>query len=884
MAPAAHHNVAVTGDLPSGVVTFVFTDIEGSTRLFRRLGDAYPPVLERHNDLLRKAWVEHGGYEVNTEGEGFFVAFSSASDAVTACVRAQRLLAAERWPEGADVRVRMGVHTGLAAPRNGDYVAFAVHQASRVVGAAHGEQIIVSPDARDAAGAVPSVMFSSLGRYRVRDFDAPVELHQVTAPGLRSTFPAVRATPAQGHNLTVPANTFVGREHEIADLVSKLGPGGLVSVVGPAGVGKTRLAYEVGRLGAGSWTDGVWGVDLAAVADSRQVEEAIASAIGVPVRGEDRWEEVTDFLRDRNALIVLDSTEVHVEACASLVPGLLAHAPSVGVLTTGREALRVPGEVVVPLNPLPTPARNDAAEAASSPAVRLFLDRAQAAQPSFHPDPEAMRSVVGICRRLDGLPLAIEIAAARTGVLDPASILAGLEDTQAMLRSHDRSLPARHRTIRSLFDWSHRLLSPDEQAAFRRLSVFGGGFTIEAARVAVADDQLSSDDVPELVWSLTEKSLVAVDLAAGRTRYRFLRVVRQYGRVHLDEAGETTQVAVRLSRWFLERLGPGRPADRAWIGDVGLEADNVRRLIPLAAREDEELAQQLACLVGRFLDAAQTSRTGIDSMVNWAATLVMPTPSRVSLLTTLAQLHLRFGDVEAASRVLREAGELRARVGSPTWDEVGFERQMGELAIRSGDFVRAAELAGSALEGQLSPRGRARMWNLLGLARSALGDLPGAMAACEQERKEFKETGQEVFVAASEGNLAEIALRLGDHVTAAGHQRNCLDLALALGQPVLVAYSLLLASRLAAAGGGWSTAATLAAKGAAMLDETGQILYDDDRRAQDELMGTARERLGLEGFAAALESGRSLDTPSAVSLAGVLLDSVAKNGAGPVPV
>ncbi|MGI8926206.1 MAG: adenylate/guanylate cyclase domain-containing protein [Tepidiformaceae bacterium] len=866
--------------LPSGIVTFVFSDIEGSTRLFKRLGDRYPELLDRHRTLLRSAWKSYGGEEVNTEGDGSFVAFADTTSALQACAQGQRLIRAEPWAEGI-VRVRMGVHSGLAAPHNNDYVALAVHQAARFMKAAHGAQVLVSAEAAALAAPTADLTLTPLGRFRLPDFDEPVRIFQLAAPLLEEQFPAIRALPAEGHNLVRPPNTFVGRDDEVATVLSRLGPGRAVTIVGPGGVGKTRLATEVGVRVADAWPDGVWAVDLAMVEDAALIADGIGDAVGARAfangaPGADRWDEVLDHLRLRRALVLLDNAEVHVERCARLVAELVHACPGVGILTTSREPLRVAGEDIVRLGPLPLPGPlPGSVELGSAPAMRLFVDRARTARPGLDLEGSTLAAIAAICRRLDGLPLAIEIAAARTAVLDPPAILAGLNDMFRMLRSRDRSLPERQRTMQALLDWSYRLLDVDEQAALRRLAVFSGGFSKEAAMAAVGDGRPAAGDVPELVWSLVDRSLLGADLTANDTRYRFLETVRHYARLLLDDASETGPVALRLSAWFLERLGPWRSADRAWIGDLSLELDNLRTVIPLVAPHDPAAAQQLACSVGRYRDAVHAFRLGIDEVSRFVAELQIETPSRVALLTTLADLWLRIGDVDNARVVLGEAEDLRRRVGPAPWDDAGVERTTGEIATRTGDLQRAAAIASEALGRSLSPRGRARMWDLLGLAKSASGDLRGAFDAFGQERAELVASGHEASLAGAEGNLAEIALRLGDTAMAAHHQRACLELALALGQPVLLAYSLIVAARLAAASGDWPTATRLQARAGAMLNETGWRLYDDDLRASEQWLADAREHLGGQGFDAAVRDGTAMDAPAAAASADEVLRAAA---------
>ncbi len=863
--------------LPSGIVTFVFADIEGSTRLIKRLGESYADVLDRHRALLQEAWDGFNGHLVGLEGDGSFVAFQNTEEAVRACAAGQRLIGSEHWPMEPPLKVRMGIHSGLAAPHNGDYVALAVHQAARVINAGYGGQVLISDDAMKSCATTSGLQFLDLGRFRLRDFDEPTRLFQLASDGLEISFPAVRALPAEGHNLVHPSTSFIGRETDVSLLVSKLAAQKAVTLVGPGGVGKTRLAMEVGLRVAPSWADGVWAVDLAVVDDSSLIEDAIGSALGVAPGGASRWKEILDYLAEKHLLIVLDNIEAHVDTCARLVRDVLRYCPNVGLLATGREALRISGEEVFHLLPLPIPPAEggDDPEVQQWASVRLFLDRAHEARPDLPLESAAMGAVVGICRRMEGLPLAIEVAAARTAVLSPAEILAGLDDMFHLLRTNDRTLPKRQRSMQALLDWSHRLLSPAEQAAWRRLSIFGTGFSLEAAAAAVSGADIQADEVAEIVWSLVERSLAGTDLTANATRYRLLETVRQYGHRNLNAADEAGPVATRLAAWYLQRLGPWKAADRAWIGEAGLELDNLRVLIPHVAPFDQEAAQQIACLVGRYLDSVQSFATGIEELTRFARDLAAETSSRVALLAQLAHLQLRVGAVEPAREILARASELRLRVGCPDWDDVCVDRANGDVAMRSSNPEFAASIAETALAGSVSPRGRARMWNLLGLATSAMGDLDKGAAAFESELAEHRLAGHEAFVAGAAGNLAEIASRRGDDSTAAAYQSQCLESALALGQPVLVAYSLLLASRLAAGTGDWTTSALLAAKGSSMLSEAGQQLYPDDLSAFDALLVRTQQALGDTNFDRSVRDGAALDAAVAAEMASELFGQIA---------
>ncbi len=531
--------VRTAGTFPSGLVTFVFTDIEASTQLLRRIGDRYPPLLQRHQEILRAAWTAWDGCEVKTDGDSFFVAFSVATAAIEACAQAQRDLTFESWPTDAVIRVRMGVHTGLASPHGDDYIALAVHQAARVVDAGHGGQIVVSAETAEQVSDASRQTLATLGRYRVRDFDDPVELFQVAAPDLPAEFPPLRVLPADRHNLVGAPTTIVGRDDDLRALTDLVAASRLVSVVGPGGLGKTRLVTEHGIRCASDWDHGVWFVDLAPLSDPALVARTVADAVAAPKQAErDALATVLEYLRDRRALVIMDNCEHLTVGVARLVDELLRACPGVQVVATSREPLGLRSERIWRLSPL---ASDDAA-------VQLFCDRAGLT----HAPDDALRStVVELCRLLDRLPLAIELAAARCDVLAPAEILARLGPQPTLLRSGDPTISARQRSLDDTISWSYELLSTGEQLAFRRVGVFAADFGLEASTAAVADDDIDPYDVPELVWSLVSKSLVASEPAAGSTRYRMLNTVRAVAQRRLARSGELASVAVRLGRFYV---------------------------------------------------------------------------------------------------------------------------------------------------------------------------------------------------------------------------------------------------------------------------------------------------------------------------------------------
>ncbi len=836
--------MAVTRDLPAGVVTFLFTDIEGSTRLLRALGPAYPAVLDLHREVLCAVWEDHAGHVIGTEGDSFLVAFAGADDALAAALDAQLRIAGAAWPDGVRLRVRIGLHTGYAQPRHGNYEALAVHQAARIVSAAHGGQVLLSAEVVERLAAPsPAGRVERLGRFRVRDFEGPVELFAAFAPGAEAVDTPPRVRPADGHNLVRPSTSLVGRGDDLAHVVALTRPGRVTTLAGPGGVGKTRLAIEAALIAAPGWADGAWLVDLAPVTEAEVIPATIADTVGATaVPGVDPWAEVCTHLADREALIVLDNCEHLAEAVAARAGELLAACPRVGVLATSRVPLGLRGEQVRRLAPLGT-------RGPEAPAAQLFLERATN-------DATDDRAVIDeLCAELDGLPLAIELAAARTTVLSPGEILERLRRSPSVLRSRDPALPERQRTIERLLDWSYDLLRPDERTALRRLSVLPDGFDLELAETTCAADDLAAGEVPEVVWSLADASLVATDAAAGATRYRLLATVRAH--VAQRASGEEREAALaRVARAYLERLGPARVNDAAWVGVVGVELNNLREVV--AHGGDEPSAQALAWSIAAYHDLTDAFRTGIDETTRWAARFRAPGPNRVGLLTRLADLHLCVGELGQATALADEAAAMALDAGVPDWDDAGLVHTRCEIAQRRGDPGGAAVLAERALAEPHSLRGQTRLLNALGIALGARGDLEGAAGVFERELAVAQDAGLPTFLATTHANLAETYLRLGDDVAAARHQAASLGLAREQGRPVLVGFSMMIAARLVAARGAPAEAVALQAAADDVLERAAFALYAEDADVRDELMDAARRELGDAAFEHALADGHAL--------------------------
>jgi predicted ATPase/class 3 adenylate cyclase len=852
--------------LPTGMVTFLFTDIEGSTRQLRRHGaEAYGAVADRHDALLRAAWQAHSGVELGTEGDAFFVAFDDPREALAAAVTAQRGLGQLTWPGGDAVRVRIGIHSGYARPVHGDYRALAVNQTARVMSCAHGGQIFTTRRTLDLVeDRVDDLAVSSLGRFRVRDFPTPTELYEVTAPGVVHIDVAPRVRPAEGHNIVRPTTSLVGRTAELDAIADQLAPGTLQSVVGPGGVGKTRLAVEVAIRVADQWPDGVWFIDLAPLGPPADVAAATAAIVGAPsMSASEPASDLIEHLRDRTELLLFDNCEHVLTEVGVLVNDIRRCAPGVGVLATSRRPLGLADERVVRVAPLPV-------TDADTGAIALFRDRAG----PLIGDPDD--SVVAeLCVELDGLPLAIELAAARASVASPSDILRQLRDAPRLMRSRDPALPERQRSLDRLLEWSEALLPESERRMLHRLSLAPAGFDIDMA--AALCPELEPVEAAEAVWNLADASLLALDPTAGETRYRLLATVRAYADRRLDD-GQRRETGRALADELLDRVGPHRGIDQAWTGTMSLEIDNVRHVIEVLASSgdvaDVERAQALAWSIGRYHDDVSQVRVGIDEVDRWIDLLVHPSPPRVALLTRSADLHLRVADLERAELRVSEA-ELLAMVGAPDWDQAGVVRVRCDLALRRGDYQGALAMAREGLTATSDARSRSRLLNVLGIVHLLMGDLAEAVAAQQAAIEASTDAGMATDVANAHSNLAEVLLQVGDERGVAQHQLACLEHARAAGIGVLVAFSVIVAAFLSASRRDWARAVRLHRAGRCQLDELSYVLYESDAERGRRLESDARQFLGADEFDAAAAAGAALGLDAAADDAADQLLNVA---------
>ncbi|HYI22899.1 MAG TPA: adenylate/guanylate cyclase domain-containing protein [Candidatus Limnocylindrales bacterium] len=537
--------------------TFLFSDIEGSTRLIQHLGDEYATVLAEHRRLIGEAITSNGGNIFGTEGDALFCAFGSPVGAVSAAAAAQRRLSDHAWPADAEIKVRMGIHTGQALLIDGDYVGLSLHEVARITAAGHGGQVLVSEATRRLVTTLPAGLeLRDLGERRLKDLSAPARIYQLSGEGLADRFPPLKTLDQRANNLPVQLTTFVGRA-ELAVAHSALGETRLLTLTGPGGTGKTRLALQLAAAASDDFADGVFFVGLDSVVDAALVPSEIATTIGLSISGSTApMQAVVDYLRDKELLLVLDNFEQVVDAAAT-VGQLLREAPRIKIIVTTRIVLHTYGERELPVPPLGLPPpgekRLNAAGAAEYEAVQLFVERALSVQPAFMLTDENAPLVVDITRRLDGLPLAIELAAARTRALSVPAIHARLDQHLALLTGGARDLPGRQQTLRGAIDWSYDLLEEPDKRLFERFSVHAGGAYLTQADAVCGPAAELGEDVLDGLTSLADKSLVKPDLAAEEDpRFAMLVTIRDYAHERLEGSEEFGELARRHAHTYLE--------------------------------------------------------------------------------------------------------------------------------------------------------------------------------------------------------------------------------------------------------------------------------------------------------------------------------------------
>ena len=735
--------------LPSDLVTCLFTDIEGSTRIELTLGTGpYRDVRERHRALLREAFAGHGGRERSTEGDSFFVTFDRPTDAVEAAVAAQRAIDSEPWPDDGVVRVRMGLHTGEVQRIGDDLIGYAINRTARITGVAHGGQVLLSDTTRGlvADGLPGGVTLRDLGPHRLKDLQEPERLSQLVIEGLRDEFPPLRSLDHRPNNLPVQLTTFVGRERELAEAGDLLQGTRLLTLTGPGGTGKTRLSLQVAAAAADHYPDGVWFIALDAVRDPALVIPTIARTNGVADHVKrSAMEMLTETIGQGRVLLVLDNFEQVTDAGPD-VAELLRRCPNVTALVTTRIALRVSGEQEYPVPGLPAPPDTsrmsemerlnlpkdlrelDLATLSQFEAVRLFIARASQVRPGFAVTNANAPAVAGISARLHGMPLAIELAAARVKLLTPDQILARLEHHLTLLTAGSRDLPERQQTLRGAIAWSYDLLDDGARRLVDRLSVFRGGFDLEMAERVCGPSEEIGGDVIDRIGELIDQSLVRpdegadTDDAAAEPRFAMLETIREFAAEMLTARGETDAIGDRHAAAMLALAQEAAPllsgADqRRWLERLEREHDNMRAALDWSiSRPDPTLGARLASAIWRFwqqrgyLNEARARFEQIEAQ-GWQ----LEPADRARFVEAFGGVAYWQSDDVAATRYYDEQLAL--------WRQIGDKREIAN-ALYNRSYADMIRIMGGALDEAKTAPGTAMLDEALALYQE-LGDKSG---------------------------------------------------------------------------------------------------------------------------------------------------------------
>jgi predicted ATPase/class 3 adenylate cyclase/Tfp pilus assembly protein PilF len=747
--------------------TFLFTDIEGSTTLWERYPERMRGALAQHDAILRDVIEGHGGTVFKTIGDSFCAVFVSTVDAVRAAAAAQRALIRQKW-EGIDspIFVRMAIHSGPAEDRDGDYFGPTLNRVARMLAAAHGGQIVLSGPAKVLLGTrLPAgSSLTDLGEHRLRDLIRPEQIFQYNDAGLRHDFPLLRSLSAFAHNLPEQLTTFIGREIELAEIKHLLSRTRLLTLSGSGGSGKTRLALQTGADVVDRFPNGVWFVDMSAVADEQLIASTVATALRLREQpGQTMLETVIEFLQPKRFLLILDNCEQIVSACAGLADKLLRACPDLHILATSREGFGIAGETTWKVPSLTIPSNHDlrsVEKVAESASVRLFVDRASSVVPGFTLTPKNAPAIVKVCQRLDGIPLAIELAAARVKTISPEEIALRLSDRFRLLTGGSRTALARHQTLRAAIDWSYHLLGGLEGVLFRRLSLFCGSFSLEAAESICQDADLPASDILDCICRLVDKSLLILEETEGATRYRMLESIREYGFELLRESDEVTAMQARFMEFFLglarraEREFRG-PSQAEWFERLEMDIENLRAALSWNAGEGQPATNQLgmALALSRFWLVRGYWEEGLRSLQH-----VLSSPAVQPL-------------ARERSRALNSCGSLACLLGKYADASRYYEES---LAIRRG---------------LKDERGAAATLNNLGLVHRHQGDPEAARPLFEEALDLFRKLGHEPAVAACLNNLAAVEHATGDYAAAGQNARESLQMFRDMGDQLGIAAS-----------------------------------------------------------------------------------------------
>jgi predicted ATPase/class 3 adenylate cyclase len=877
---------------PTGTVTFLFTDIEGSTRLWEQEPERMRPALARHDAIARSAVEDNRGAVVKMSGDGIHAAFTDPLDALGAALQLQQALVDPEVTDGIALRVRCGLHTGVAERRDNDYFGSTVNRAARVMSVAHGGQVLVTQAVASlVSDRLPAgIVLRDLGAVRLRDLASPEYVFQIVHPRLRPDFPALRSLEATPNNLSQQVTSFIGRERALAEVKNLLGRARLVTLLGVGGLGKTRLSLQVGADTLDEYPDGVWFVELAPLADPRLVPQAVASVLGVKEEaGRPVDEALVKFVQNRQLLLILDNCEHLTHASAELATRLLQAGARLKILASSREPLRAAGEMsyLVPALSVPDPGKSLTVAALTQyEAVRLFVDRAVAVQSAFRMTAQNGAAVADICHRLDGIPLAIELAAARVRSLSVETIAARLSDRFRLLTRGDRTALPRQQTLRALIDWSYDLLTEHERTLLRRLAVFAGGWTLEGAEHVGAGGEVDEAAVLDLLGKLVEKSLVELEIEGER--YRLLETIREYAKQRLDESNEGGAVRTRHLAFYLalaEKVNPELmgPEQGACLARLDLERENFIAAHAWCGHAEGggELGLRLVHAVKLYL-----VNRGLLGLVRQEAMEALARPgaqerslARCRVLFAAGQVDFFMGQYGEAMKYLEESRAIAQEIGDKGRAATVLQ-VLGMVAVGQEDRATARRYFEEAL-GLVRELGNRRE---LGAALTALaqldrveGELDAADTLYWQVLELARALGDREMIAISLLNLAMVSIGRGAADCARGMLLEVLDIAEEIGSRRTGESLLEVTAGLAASGGEFERVALFFGAAEALTDQTGLHRDPADEAFLAPRVAQARRTLGEAAFAATAATGRALSYEDALRKARAWLGNAERN-------
>ena len=857
---------------PSTVTTFLFTDIEQSSRLWEQHPERMGPSLARHDALAKSSVETNNGQVVKMTGDGMYAVFDDPRDAILACVEFQQAIEAPMPDGGIQLLVRCGLHAGIVERRSGDFFGNAVNRAARIMSAAHGGQVLASQTVADlVTNRLPAdVRLRDLGSVRLRDLATPERLFQVTHPRLRPEFPPLRSLESLPHNLPQPTTSFVGRERQLADARQFLARGRLVTLHGPGGIGKTRLSLQIASDALPDFPEGAWFVELAAIDDPRRVPQAVASTLGIKEEsGRPLTEAVVRSLRDRRLLLVLDNSEHLIQACVELAVELLRGCPHVKILATSREPLNIAGETTypVPALALPKPGDVPAADVVTRyEGLRLFVERATTVAPAFAVTMQNAPVVVEICRRLDGIPLAIELAAARVRAMSVEDIAARLSDRFRLLSRGERTALPRQQTLRALIDWSYDLLSELERTLLRRLAVFAGGWTLASAESIAAGGDVVQSEVLDLQSQLVYKSLVAMDAEGGR--YRLLDTVRDYARERLDSSNDGPALRKRHLDHFVAFAESARThlsglEEAIWLARLDAEREN---LLTAHAWGDHSGAPDLGLRLASALKPYLFNRgmLGLAYRITAEALARIPeqdqSVERCRSLFDAGQICYFMGRYGDAGRYLEECLAVARALG----DSQSIARALQPLGLSyvgQGNLAAARvhlEEALTLARSQGDKRQVAAALNALGQLRRVEGALDESEPMYAQALALAHEIGDRETTAVGLLNLAMVDVERGTTESARRRLVDVLRISDEIGSKPAGQSVVEVCAGMAALEGDWLRAARFFGAAEEQTSYTGISRDPADDAYLRPLIERARRTASDDAFASAEQAGRAL--------------------------